>query len=101
MPTLDGALRGWQKVLAQFSGREVAKLMPGHGRAVLNWPESATPLARSLDTLAPDTRQAIRDGASLGDAVPGIAAEEAPNWEFFEAYNARNATVAHTELEWE
>jgi hypothetical protein len=29
------------------------------------------------------------------------AASEKSHWELFDAYNARNATVAYSELEWE
>ena len=54
MPTLDGSLRGWQAVLAEMQGLDVARVVPGHGGPVLDWPEGGAPLLDYLDTLAAD-----------------------------------------------
>ncbi|MHA7868615.1 MAG: quinoprotein relay system zinc metallohydrolase 2 [Salipiger thiooxidans] len=101
IPALDGSLRGWQAVLADLQGIEAARLIPGHGGPVLDWPEGGEPMARYLDLLASDTRAAIDAGERLAEAVQHIAQAEAGAWQLFEAFNARNATVAFTELEWE
>ncbi len=101
VPALDGSLRGWQKVLAEMQGITVARLVPGHGGPVLGWPEGGDALARYLDVLARDARAAIDAGERLGDAVGHIAESERKRWKLFDAFNARNATVAFTELEWE
>ena len=101
VPALDGSLRGWQAVLAELAAGPATRVVPGHGAALLDWPEAAAPLRRYLDTLAADTRAAIDDGQRMGEAVTTIAAGEADNWELFDAFNARNATVAFGELEWE
>jgi quinoprotein relay system zinc metallohydrolase 2 len=100
-PALDGSVIGWQAALTQLSGAPVTQVMPGHGGPVLDWPQGAEPMLRYLDVLAQDTRAAIAAGLRLGDAVQTIAQSEAPHWKLFDAYNARNATVAFTELEWE
>lgn len=100
-PALDGSLRGWLAVLDGLEALEVTRVVPGHGAAHLPWPEGGEDLRRYLDTLARDTRAAIDAGERLGDAVQHIAEEERPRWRLFDAYNARNATVAFTELEWE
>ncbi|MFC4730049.1 quinoprotein relay system zinc metallohydrolase 2 [Salipiger abyssi] len=100
-PALDGSLRGWQAVLAEMRGMEVARLVPGHGGPVLDWPEGAAPLERYLEVLARDTQAQLDAGARLGEAVTRIGESEAAHWQLFNAYNARNATVAFTELEWE
>ncbi|EBA05677.1 quinoprotein relay system zinc metallohydrolase 2 [Sagittula stellata] len=99
-PALDGSLRGWQSVLAELEGQGT-QAVPGHGGPILLWPEGAAPLKRYLDTLARDTRAAIDAGDRLGEAVTHIAQSERDAWDLFDAYNARNATVAFTELEWE
>ncbi|MEX0367223.1 MAG: quinoprotein relay system zinc metallohydrolase 2 [Ruegeria sp.] len=101
LPALDGRLLGWQAVLREMSGLEIARVVPGHGGPVLDWPAGGADQQRYLDVLEADTRAAIDAGQRLGEAVEGIAQSEAPLWELFEAYNPRNATVAFTELEWE
>ena len=100
-PALDGRLLGWRAVLAEMAQMQVARIVPGHGGPVLDWPESAAPMARYLTVLEEDTRAAIESGQRLGEAVEEIARSEAPHWQLFDDYNPRNATVAFTELEWE
>ena len=101
IPALDGSLTGWQRVLGTMAGQVVARLVPGHGGPVLEWPEGAAPMLRYLGVLEADTRAALRAGERLGDATGHIAAEEATRWQLSGSFNARNATVAYTELEWE
>ncbi|KAF0674706.1 quinoprotein relay system zinc metallohydrolase 2 [Profundibacterium mesophilum] len=107
VPALDGSLTGWQRTLEALGAPPDTppalpeRAVPGHGPAVLPWPEGGEALVRYLDVLASDTRKALAEGQSLGAAVPGIAVSQAPFWELFDAYNPRNATVAYTELEWE
>lgn len=101
LPTLDGSVTGWQAVLDDLAQMSAQRVVPGHGGPLLPWPEGAADTARYLDVLARDTRAAIEEGLSLGRAVEGIAAEERALWHLFDAFNARNATVAYTELEWE
>ncbi len=100
-PALDGRLRGWQAVLDELQAMDITRMVPGHGGPVLDWPVGAADTDRYLEVLEADTRAAIDAGQRLGDAVGKIAQGEAENWELFDAYNARNATVAFTELEWE
>ncbi|MEM9181067.1 MAG: quinoprotein relay system zinc metallohydrolase 2 [Pseudomonadota bacterium] len=100
-PALDGRLRGWQTVLHDMSTIEIAQVVPGHGDVSLDWPTAASPMLRYLDVLAADTRQALDAGQRLGQAIDVIAESEAENWQLFDEFNPRNATVAYTELEWE
>ncbi|SFB12341.1 quinoprotein relay system zinc metallohydrolase 2 [Poseidonocella pacifica] len=100
-PALDGSLRGWRALLKVMGGEAAARIVPGHGGPVLDWPEGGAALIRYLDVLARDTRAALDDGLRLGEAVEIIGASEAGNWALFDLYNPRNATVAFTELEWE
>lgn len=101
VPTLDGSLRGWQRVLGEMSGVKARRVVPGHGGPVLDWPEGAAPVLRYLDVLARDAAAAVAAGERLSEAVTHVAGEEARRWELFGAFNPRNATVAFTELEWE
>ena len=101
LPALDGHLTGWRKVIETLADTELARVVPGHGGPVLEWPAGSAPMARYLSVLEADTRAAIKAGARLGDAVETVAQSERNLWELFDAYNPRNATVAFTELEWE
>jgi hypothetical protein len=43
----------------------------------------------------------IAAGTPLARAVPDIASSERSRWQLFDDYNARNATAAFSEIEWE
>ncbi|MFV0384768.1 quinoprotein relay system zinc metallohydrolase 2 [Paracoccus sp. (in: a-proteobacteria)] len=101
VPTMDGSLRGWQQVLGDLQAIGAAQVVPGHGGPALDWPDAALPVQRYLDALATDARNAIDAGERLGDAVGHIGAGEAAQWQLFDDFNPRNATIAFTELEWE
>ncbi len=101
VPALDGALGGWQAATAELAAMDLAGVVPGHGAMLLDWPEGAAAQAAYLDVLARDTRAALDAGLRLGAAVEDVAAGQAKSWQLFDAFNARNATVAYTELEWE
>lgn len=100
-PALDGSVRGWVAVLEEMAELPIHKIVPGHGGPVLNWPDGAMALSAYLDVLITDTKAALDAGESLNTAAESIANSEAVHWELFELFNARNATVAYTELEWE
>lgn len=101
LPALDGSLLGWQAHTAELAARDFDIVVPGHGDVLHDWPEGVAPQARYLDTLAEDIRAAIADGARLGEVAEDAARSEADEWALFSVHNARNATVAFTELEWE
>ncbi|WP_108855141.1 quinoprotein relay system zinc metallohydrolase 2 [Albidovulum aquaemixtae] len=100
-PALDGSLKGWQATLAAIREEPAALLVPGHGGPTLPWPEGGAALSAYLAALEEDTRNAIEAGVPLSTAAATIGRGEAANWSLFDLYNARNATVAYTELEWE
>ncbi|PKP73503.1 MAG: MBL fold metallo-hydrolase [Alphaproteobacteria bacterium HGW-Alphaproteobacteria-6] len=100
-PALDGSLRGWQAVLAAMRAEAASRVVPGHGGPVLPWPEGAAALLRYLDVLSADTRAALDAGLPLSAATDVIGQDEAANWRLFGLFNARNATVAYTEMEWD
>lgn len=100
-PALDGSLQGWIAVLAALGQGADLTVVPGHGGPALPWPDGVLPLRRYLETLAADTRKVLDDGLPLSAATAVIGRSEAMNWQLFDLFNARNATVAYTELEWE
>ena len=100
-PALDGSLKGWRATLSAMREEPASLLVPGHGGPVLPWPKGGDALERYLSTLDKDTRGAIDAGVPLSAATADIGTSEAENWALFDLYNARNATVAYTEIEWE
>jgi quinoprotein relay system zinc metallohydrolase 2 len=101
VPALDGSLRGWTRVLAALAARPAARVVPGHGPPSLTWPEAAEPITRYLERLTADVRRMVGEGRTIQDAAALAARSEAPHWQLFDEFNARNATAAFHELEWE
>ena len=101
VPVLDGSLPGWLSVLSRLAELPARVVVPGHGRAVASWPGALDDERRYLTVLAADTRRLIAAGIPIGDAVYQIGASERDRWALFDDYNARNATAAFSELEWE
>lgn len=101
LPTLDGSLPGWLRVLEALEGVPARQVVPGHGGPLLPWPEAAAPSRRYLELLARDVRALIAEGATIGETVERAAREAEGGWALFEFHNPRNATTAYTELEWE
>lgn len=100
IPVLDGSLRGWLADLDELATLPAQRVVPGHG-PVGEWPAALSDERRYLDTLASEVRALIARGAPIKVATETAAASERPRWQLFEDYNARNATAAFSEIEWE
>jgi quinoprotein relay system zinc metallohydrolase 2 len=100
VPVLDGSIRGWLAVLDQLGATPARRVVPGHG-PVSTWPSALADQRRYLDTLATDIRTLIAAGKTLAVAADTAAASERSRWQLFDDYNARNATAAYSEIEWE
>jgi hypothetical protein len=68
---------------------------------VSEWPAALVDERRYLETLASDVRGLIKRGAPITEAARTAAASERSRWQLFDDYNARNATAAFSEIEWE
>lgn len=101
VPALDGKALGWIALLDELKRRPAARVVPGHGPASQPWPQAAEPTERYLNRLVADVRRLVRDGGTMSDAARSAGRAEAPDWELFDDFNARNATAAFHELEWE
>jgi quinoprotein relay system zinc metallohydrolase 2 len=99
-PVLDGSIRGWLRVLGELAALPARRVVPGHG-PVTEWPAGLTDERRYLETLAADIRGAVARGEKISAAASKAAASERPRWELFDDFNARNATAAFSEIEWE
>jgi quinoprotein relay system zinc metallohydrolase 2 len=100
VPVLDGSIRGWLKVIDELNGLRAQRVVPGHG-PVSDWPAALADERRYLDRLASDVRALVVRGAPIKTAAETAAASERPQWQLFDDYNARNATAAFSEIEWE
>ncbi len=101
VPALDGSLAGWLAVLDRLCAQSAARAVPGHGPASTAWPQGADAERRYLRTLQTDVRAAIAAGREIGPTAATAAAAERGKWALFDDYNARNATEAYKELQWE
>jgi quinoprotein relay system zinc metallohydrolase 2 len=101
VPVLDGSLPGWLSVLSRLAKLPARIVVPGHGRRVAPWPQALDDERLYLTVLADDTRRLIAAGVPIGQAVYQIGLSERNRWALFDDYNARNATAAFSELEWE
>jgi quinoprotein relay system zinc metallohydrolase 2 len=101
VPVIDGSLKGWLTVLDALAQVPAQRVVPGHGPLVTQWLQGLADERRYLDCLASDLRAAIKRGIQMTTAVKAACTAESERWELFDAYNARNATAAFAELEWE
>jgi quinoprotein relay system zinc metallohydrolase 2 len=100
IPVLDGSIRGWLGVIDELSALPAQRVVPGHG-PVSESPAALAEERRYLEVLASDVRALVRRGAPITVAAATAAASERSRWQLFDDYNARNATAAFSEIEWE
>jgi quinoprotein relay system zinc metallohydrolase 2 len=101
VPSLDGSLRGWIEQLEDLKRVSARRAVPGHGPTGVDWPQGSADLERYLDILLRETREAIRKGIPIEDAVTVVGVSERPRWALFDDYHGGNVTQAFKELEWE
>jgi quinoprotein relay system zinc metallohydrolase 2 len=98
-PVLDGSIGGWLRALEELGALPAERVVPGHG-PVSGWPAALADERRYLQMLASDVRGLVARGKPI--AAAGTAAgSERSRWELFDDFNARNATAAFSEIEWE
>jgi quinoprotein relay system zinc metallohydrolase 2 len=100
VPVLDGSIRGWLAAVDELERLPAKQVVPGHG-PVSAWPGALAAERAYLERLAADCRDLIKRGVPLAEAAKVAGVAERPHWQLFDAYNARNATAAYSELEWE
>lgn len=100
IPVIDGSIRGWLGLLKGLETIPARRVVPGHG-PVSDWPAALADERRYLSVLLSDVRALNKKGESIRAAADKAAATERSRWELFDDYNARNATAAFSEIEWE
>jgi quinoprotein relay system zinc metallohydrolase 2 len=101
IPVLDGSIRGWLKTINELARLPAKSVVPGHGPPSAPWPAALDPEKTYLERLQSDCRDLIKRGVPIAAASELAAASEKSHWDLFNEYNARNATAAFSELEWE
>ncbi len=101
IPTIDGSIVGWLKLIDALKTEKVARVVPGHGPPSMSLNEALLPLERYLKSVASDVRAAIKDGRTLSETTETAALAEKDNWLLFDENHKRNVTAAFAELEWE
>jgi quinoprotein relay system zinc metallohydrolase 2 len=101
VPVLDGNISGWLTVMDELSRIPAARIVPGHGPVIDAAPQALDDQRRYLDRLVGDVRGLIARGVPIDVAAQNAGQAEKGSWKLFEDYNARNATAAFAELEWE
>jgi quinoprotein relay system zinc metallohydrolase 2 len=100
VPVLDGSIQAWLKLLDDLAALPAERVVPGHG-PVSPWPQALIDERRYLETLASDIRKDVTAGRPIAAAANDAAAAERGRWDLFDDYNARNATAAYSQFEWE
>ena len=100
IPVMDGNLVGWLRMMDDLAKQPAERVVPGHG-PVSPWPTALADERRYLETLAADVRTLIKRGVPISVAAETAAGSERSRWQLFDDYNARNATAAFSEIEWE
>jgi len=101
IPVIDGSIRGWLTATEGLARAPAVQVVPGHGTVMTDWHRALDEQRRYLLRLTKDVRDLISSGADISAAAKRAGQSEKNLWQLFEEYNARNATAAFAELEWE
>lgn len=101
IPVIDGSIRGWLAITEELARIPAARVIPGHGVVPDDWRRALDEQQRYFRRLTGDVRDLISSGADISAAAKRAGQSEKSFWQLFAEYNARNATAAFAELEWE
>jgi len=72
VPALDGSILGWLAQTKALRASPATHAVPGHGPAIVSWPEAAGPQERYLGGLVRDIRAIISHGGDIEQAVATV-----------------------------
>ena len=101
LPIIDGSLKGWLANFGALAAVPAERVIPGHGPLPLPWPQALDRERTYLNGLARDVKAFIARGEPVDSAVKAAGQSERDGWRLFDDYNARNATTAYSEYEWD
>ena len=95
IPVIDGSIRGWLAAMDALARVPAVRVVPD------DWHRALDEQQRYFRRLTGDVRDLISKGADISAAAKRAGQSEKRFWQLFAEYNARNATAAFAELEWE
>lgn len=101
VPIIDGSLKGWLANFDALKAVPAERVIPGHGPLPLPWPEAVDAEHAYLAGLAADIKAFIARGEPVDSAAKAAGQSLRDGWRLFDDYNARNATTAYSEYEWD
>ena len=101
LPIVDGSLKGWLANVDALAAIPAERVVPGHGPLALPWPQALDSERAYLSGLAKDVKAIIVRGAPVDSAAKDAGQRLRDSWLLFDDYNARNATAAYSEYEWD
>ena len=101
LPIIDGSLKGWLVDLPALAQVPAVRVIPGHGPVGLPWPQALDSERAYFEGLAKDVKTSIAKGEPVEAADKSAGQSERDDWRLFDDYNARNATAAYSEYEWD
>ena len=101
LPIIDGSIKGWIGEMDALADVPARQAVPGHGPVPESWPAALASERRYFATLTRDIKAALGRGEDMRSASGEAGAAERDKWALFDAYNARNATAAYAEYEWD
>jgi quinoprotein relay system zinc metallohydrolase 2 len=101
LPIIDGSLKGWLSVLNSLAQVPAERVIPGHGPVGLPWPQALDSERAYFDRLGKDVKTSIAKGEPVDAADKSAGQSQRDDWRLFDDYNARNATAAYSEYEWD
>ncbi len=101
VPVIDASVLGWLKDMPELAAIPARLAVSGHGPVGVAWPQALDAEKAYFLTLTKDVRGILAKGEDINVAAREAAESEASKWRLFGVYNARNATAAYAELEWE
>jgi len=100
-PVIDGSIVGFVDVIERLRQQPARQYVAGHGHSAQGWPAALSAEERYLRVILSETRQALKAGRTIQEAVDSVGYSEQKDWVNFELFHRRNVTSAYTELEWE
>jgi quinoprotein relay system zinc metallohydrolase 2 len=101
LPIIDGSLKGWLVDLPALAQVPAVRVIPGHGPVGLPWPQALDSERAYFDRLTKDVKTSIAKGEPVEAADKSAGQSQRDDWRLFDDYNARNATAAYSEYEWD
>jgi len=101
IPSIDGDVKGWLKVIGQLRVGKTQRIIPGHGPIPEDWQEALNKEQHYLNTLLNDIRASIARGETMEQAMDTVAASEKDKWVLFKTVNRRNVNIVFPIMEWE